>query len=106
MAKQDYYEVLGIAKDADEAEIKKAYRKMALKYHPDKNPGSKEAEDKFKLINEANTVLNNAEKRKKYDELGENWQQYEQTGNQKNSRSTGGRRQPQYDEGFGGGGQP
>lgn len=70
MAKRDYYEVLGVAKDASEAEIKKAYRKLALKFHPDKNPGDKEAEDKFKEAAEAYEVLSNADKRRKYDQFG------------------------------------
>ncbi len=73
---KDYYKILGIKKDASADEIKKAFRKHAVKYHPDKNPGDKAAEEKFKEINEANEVLGNPEKRKKYDELGENWQQY------------------------------
>lgn len=68
--KRDYYEVLGVGKNADEAEIKKAYRKMALKYHPDKNPGDKEAEEKFKEAAEAYEVLSDAEKRGKYDRFG------------------------------------
>lgn len=78
---KDYYKILGIDKKASEAEIKKAYRVLAVKYHPDKNPGNKDAEEKFKLANEANEVLSNREKRKKYDELGENWQQHEQSNN-------------------------
>ncbi len=69
-AKQDYYELLGITKTATEEEMKKAYRKLALKYHPDRNPGNKEAEEKFKLINEAYAVLSNPEKRKQYDTFG------------------------------------
>src|ERR1700748_1015397 len=67
---------------ASSEEIKKAYRKLAVKYHPDKNPGDKAAEEKFKEANEANEVLGNADKRKKYDELGENWQQHQQYANQ------------------------
>jgi len=70
MQKRDYYEVLGIAKNATEGEIKKAYRKMALKYHPDKNPEDKEAEDKFKEAAEAYEVLSNADKKARYDQYG------------------------------------
>lgn len=69
----DYYEILGVPKNATEAEIKKAYRKLARKHHPDLNPGDKEAEKKFKKINEANEVLSNAENRKKYDKYGKDW---------------------------------
>jgi len=68
--KRDYYEVLGVSKNADEAEIKKAYRKLALKYHPDKNPGDASAEDKFKEAAEAYEVLSNQEKRAQYDRFG------------------------------------
>ncbi len=68
--KRDYYEVLGIAKNADDAEIKKAYRKMAIKYHPDKNPGDAEAEEKFKEAAEAYEVLSNTDKRAQYDRFG------------------------------------
>ena len=82
---KDYYKVLGIDKKATQDEIKKAFRTLAVKYHPDKNPENKESEEKFKLVNEANEVLSNLEKRKKYDELGENWQQYERADNQKNA---------------------
>jgi curved DNA-binding protein len=73
---KDYYKVLGVDKKASAEEIKKAYRKLAVKYHPDKNPGNKTAEEKFKELSEANNVLGNPENRKKYDELGENWQQH------------------------------
>ncbi len=69
----DYYSILGISKNAGSGEIKKAYRKLAVKYHPDKNAGNKEAEEKFKQINEAYEVLGDEEKRKKYDKYGENW---------------------------------
>lgn len=68
--KRDYYEVLGVAKNADAAEIKKAYRKLALQYHPDRNPGDKEAEEKFKEAAEAYDVLSNEEKRRRYDQFG------------------------------------
>lgn len=74
MAFIDYYKALEIDKKATETEIKKAYRKMARKYHPDLNPNDKQAEIKFKEVNEANEVLSNPENRKKYDEYGENWQ--------------------------------
>lgn len=70
----DYYQILGIGKDADEKAIKKAYRKLARKYHPDLNPGDQEAEKKFKEVNEANEVLGNPENRKKYDKYGKDWE--------------------------------
>lgn len=78
MAFIDYYKVLEIDKSATEADIKKAYRKLARKYHPDLNPNDKEAERKFKELNEANEVLSNPENRKKYDQYGENWQHGEE----------------------------
>ena len=78
MAFIDYYKVLEVDKKATESDIKKAYRKLARKYHPDLNPNDKEAERKFKEINEANEVLSHAENRKKYDEYGENWQHAEE----------------------------
>lgn len=70
MAKRDYYEILGVKRDATEEEIKKAYRKLALKYHPDRNPGSKEAEEKFKEATEAYQVLSDPQKRATYDQFG------------------------------------
>ena len=69
-SKRDYYEVLGVSKSASDDEIKKAYRKLAIKYHPDKNPGNKEAEEKFKEINEAHDVLSDKQKRARYDQFG------------------------------------
>jgi molecular chaperone DnaJ len=68
--KKDFYEILGISKSADAAEIKKAYRKSAIKYHPDKNPGDKEAEENFKLAAEAYEVLSDPQKKAKYDQYG------------------------------------
>jgi len=94
MEYKDYYKILGIDKKATPEEIKKAYRKLAVKYHPDKNPGDKKSEEKFKEINEANDVLSDPEKRTKYDNLGENWQQYQQApgaSGYDGGRGTGGR---------------
>jgi curved DNA-binding protein len=105
---KDYYKILGVGKTASADEIKKAFRKLAVKYHPDKNPGDKQAEEKFKEVNEANEVLGDPEKRKKYDELGENWQQYQQKGNRQEDfdwsqwqNSGRGQQQYSYSEGFG-----
>src|SRR4051812_41666284 len=75
---QDYYAVLGVPKTATEKQIRSAYRKLARQHHPDVNPDNKDAEDKFKIINEAYEVLSDPEKRKKYDELGARWKEYEQ----------------------------
>jgi len=80
MEYKNYYKTLGVSKTASQDEIKKAYRKLAVKYHPDKNPGDKRAEDRFKEIGEAYEVLKDPEKRKKYDQLGANWKQYEHAG--------------------------
>jgi len=80
MEYRDYYQILGVDRKADEKEIKRAYRKLALKYHPDKNPGDKQAEEKFKELNEAYEVLGDAEKRAKYDQLGASYRQWERMG--------------------------
>ncbi len=77
---KDYYEILGVPQDADKKVIKQTYRQLARKFHPDVNPGNKEAEEKFKTINEAYQVLSDAEKRKKYDELRAQYLQYQQSG--------------------------
>lgn len=89
---KDYYKILGVTKSASQAEIKKAYRALAKKYHPDKNKGDKAAEDKFKNISEAYEVIGDPEKRKQYDQLGANWKQYQQSGEQQQrySRQPGG----------------
>jgi len=90
MAFLDYYKILGISKAANEKEIKAAYRKLARKYHPDLNPDNKEAELKFKEINEANEVLSNPENRTKYDKFGENWkhgEEYQKAQNQRQQQS-------------------
>ena len=80
MEYKDYYKILGVAKTATEKEIKAAYRKLARKHHPDVNPGNKEAESRFKEINEAYEVLGDKEKRKRYDELGANWDAFGRQG--------------------------
>src|SRR3984893_9123299 len=72
---KDYYKTLGVARGASTDDIKKAFRKLARKYHPDVNPGDKKAEAKFKEINEAYEVLSDPDKRQKYDTLGPNWQE-------------------------------
>src|SRR5882724_8825208 len=74
----DYYKILGVDKNASQDDIKKAYRKLARKHHPDLNPNDKEAHKKFQQINEANEVLSDPEKRKKYDSYGENWKHGEE----------------------------
>ncbi|WP_163399209.1 DnaJ C-terminal domain-containing protein [Flavobacterium fluviatile] len=103
----DYYKILGITKSATEADIKKAYRKLARKHHPDLNPNDKEAEKKFKEINEANEVLSNPENRKKYDKYGKDWQhadEFEKAGYNPNQQQRYSGQQGSQDfSGFGGG---
>lgn len=96
MEYKDYYKLLGVDKKAAPEEIKKAYRKLAVKYHPDKNQGDRTAEAKFKEIAEAYEVLSDAGKRQKYDQLGSNWKQYENTGFDQ-SRSSRQRENYSYD---------
>ena len=97
MAYIDYYKILGVDKTASQEDIKKAYRKLARKYHPDLNPDDKEANKMFQQINEANEALSDPEKRKKYDEYGENWKHADQYDQAKQSRN------PFGGGGFGGG---
>jgi len=102
MAFIDYYQVLGLDKKASDKDIKNAYRKLARKYHPDLNPNDAEANKKFQQLNEANEVLSDPEKRKKYDQYGENWQhgeEYEKYARQQQQ----GRQQQAYSGGQGGG---
>ncbi|HEX4373836.1 MAG TPA: J domain-containing protein [Puia sp.] len=92
----DYYKILGLDKKASEEDIKKAYRKLARKHHPDLNPNDKEANKKFQQINEANEVLSDPEKRKKYDQYGKDWQHADQFEQAKQQRS----QQPRGDSGY------
>jgi curved DNA-binding protein len=101
---KNYYQVLGIAKNASEKEIKQAFRKLARKHHPDVNPGDRGAEQKFKEINEAHEVLSDPEKRRKYDQLGANWKQYEQYARGPSPGGFGGFRVDFEGPGGGGGG--
>lgn len=80
MEYKDYYKILGVNRDANEKDIKRAYRQLARQFHPDVNPDDKRAEEKFKEINEAHEVLSDSEKRAKYDQLGTSWQQWQRTG--------------------------
>ncbi|MCD6355870.1 MAG: DnaJ domain-containing protein, partial [Anaerolineaceae bacterium] len=80
MEYKDYYKILGVNKNAKKAEIKNAYRKLAKKYHPDNNPGNKQAEEKFKEINEANDVLSNAEKKARYDQISNSYSSWQRAG--------------------------
>ena len=95
MAYIDYYNILGVNKGASQDDIKKAYKKLARKYHPDLNPNDPDAHRKFQEINEANEVLSDPEKRKKYDQYGENWKHADQFEAQQNQYG-------QYQGGFGG----
>jgi curved DNA-binding protein len=92
---KDYYQTLGVSKTASEKDIKQAYRRLARKHHPDVNPGDRGAEARFKEINEAYAVLSDADKRRKYDQLGANWQQYERV-----AQARGGAGFPPGFEGF------
>jgi curved DNA-binding protein len=103
MAFIDYYKVLEINKNATESEVKKAYRKLARKYHPDLNPNDKESERKFKEINEANEVLSHPENRKKYDQHGEDWKQSEEYNQAKQQQSRRGGQQGGFGSFSGGG---
>ena len=80
MEYRDYYQILGVGKDASEKEIKRAFRKLARQCHPDVNPGDVQAEERFKEINEAYEVLSDLEKRQKYDQLGSAWREWDRTG--------------------------
>ena len=108
MEYKDYYKTLGLEKNATPEQIKKAYRKLARQHHPDVNPNDKGAEQKFKEINEANEVLSDPEKRKKYDQFGADWQRYQQQpggGAARGGQQGGGFDWSQYSQG-GGGGNP
>ena len=105
---KDYYQVLGIARSASADEIRSAYRKLALKYHPDRNPGNKQAEDKFKEMNEAYQVLSDPQKRARYDQLGSAYSSYQRDGGQPGgfdwgqwSNAGGGGQQVNFDDLFG-----
>lgn len=109
---KDYYQILGVARSASANEIRSAYRKLALKYHPDRNPGDKQAEEKFKEMNEAYQVLSDPKKRARYDQLGSAYSSYQNSGGQPggfdwgqwSSSGAGGQQQVNFDDLFGGAG--
>ncbi|MFA5628637.1 MAG: DnaJ C-terminal domain-containing protein, partial [Dehalococcoidales bacterium] len=105
MAEKDYYKLLGVDKTADDKEIKQAFRKLARKYHPDVNPGDKSAEEKFKQISEAYEVLSDAEKRKKYDQFGDQWQYADRFSKGAQGGQGAGYQHYDFSDIFGGGGQ-
>ncbi len=106
---KDYYKILGVSRNATSEEIKKAYRKLAAKYHPDRNKGNPQAEEKFKEINEAYQVLKDEEKRKWYDQFGANWEQYQKSGGswedfvRQQAGGSGSYQQVNWEDIFGGG---
>src|SRR5690606_31368244 len=101
----DYYKILELDRNATEAEIKKAYRKLARKLHPDLNPNDKDAQARFQQINEANEVLSDPDKRKKYDQYGKDWKHAEQFENAQRQQGNQGGYQGGFGGGFGGGTQ-
>ena len=106
MEYRDYYEILGVPRSATQAEVKKAFRKLAREHHPDRNPGDAKAERRFKDVNEANTVLSDPDKRKQYDTLGARWDQFQGTGGGRGAADPFGPGGPFAGWGAGGGGGP